>query len=1041
MRSSTRCNFIVLNYTLLAFIFLLYLPMGSAQTEWVIKADGTGDFTSFSSALANASVVNGDILKVEGTITEQGINVNKNLTIKGEGQGLSIVQANAARNTGTDRVFLVAANQTVTFEDLTIQHGHLGPGTTPVGNFYGAGIHCANGSNVSLMRVTVQNNDIRSDDGLTSPGGGGIYAGDNVTLYIEESLITNNYSHDRGGGIALGNSSIGDNIDCDIVNSTISNNIANLGENGADGGAIYTQIRNSSLDIIGSLLAGNQAGDDGGAIAMLGSLEGSSGSLINSTVTGNECGAGATRAQGGGINLNTRSFDIINSTIVNNTLLSRDNDIGDEEGAGLYYNDSFSPSINIINSIITNNTQHDGSSEDVFMEFNLTTNTRNLISTCTGDVTCPSFYLTSGANLENLADNGGPTMTHALMANSSAINEGTTGGSVPADDQRGYIRNVGAPDIGAYEFGASPPVAPEPEMLVEDADGTEIIDGDDSPSAAESTDFGTANIDGGSVVRTFTIKNTGGADLNLTGMPNAITISGSAAFMISAQAGSTTIPGPSGSITFEVTFDPNDNDCSTQTATVSIANNDSDENPYTFDVQGTPVDNIDPSITCPADITTNNDPGECYAQPLFSASGSDNCGFTLGYTQLSGTQFPVGTTTVTATATDGAGNTSTCTFDVTVNDTENPTAVCFNPTITFSGEAEIMLQPEQVWDEASSTDNCGPLSLVSITPDVITCDQSGSVVPVTVVIQDGEGNTGECTANVTVSGLPCGFTAPPDGINCAGGSQAAYDPNTDTYTVTSEGCYDPNYYSNSDSQGYVGTELCGDGEIIALVTQVDGNGFAGISMREDLTAGSKMLQLSIDGVMLTKRKLRQSTGGFAYNHQFQTQGKNWLRLTRTGSQFAAYHSFDGINWMAVIVVNIAMTNCIEIGLFTENNMPTGSVTGTFENVEIKGGMTTLSTPGAQPGAEQAVNLAREVSIYPNPAEDIIDIQLAPFADQKVQITVYNILGQPVKQKQVQRVENHTERMNVHDLRPGTYLVEIGNADDKVVVKKLVVARQ
>ena len=377
---------------------------------------------------------------------------------------------------------------------------------------------------------------------------------------------------------------------------------------------------------------------------------------------------------------------------------------------------------------------------------------------------------------------------------------------------------------------------------------------------------------------------------------------------------------------------------------------------------------------------------------------------------------------------------------VTVEDNEDPIAVCFNPTVTFNGEEEIMLEPEQVWDEESSSDNCGPLSFVSMTPEVVTCDQLGSVIPVTVVIQDGAGNLDECTANVTVAGLPCGFTAPPDGINCADGNEAAYDPNTGTYTITSEGCYDPNYYSNSDSHGYVGTELCGDGEIIAQVTQVNGNGFAGISMREDLTAGSKMLQLSIDGVMLTKRELRQSTGGFAFNHQFQTQGRNWLRLTRTGSQFAAYHSLNGVNWMPVIIVNISMTNCIEIGLFTENNMPTGSVTGTFENVSITGGMATLSNPGKQPGSEHAVNLAREVTIYPNPAESIIDIQLAPFVDQEVQITVYNILGQPVKQKQVQRVENQTERMNVHDLRPGTYLVEVGNADDKVV-KKLVISRK
>ncbi|MBK7130184.1 MAG: HYR domain-containing protein [Crocinitomicaceae bacterium] len=81
-------------------------------------------------------------------------------------------------------------------------------------------------------------------------------------------------------------------------------------------------------------------------------------------------------------------------------------------------------------------------------------------------------------------------------------------------------------------------------------------------------------------------------------------------------------------------------------------------------------------IVCPADITQSNDLNVCgatitYATPV----GTDNCAgpltaLTAG--QASGTVFPIGTTTVTYEVTDASTNTNTCSFDVTVNDTQNP---------------------------------------------------------------------------------------------------------------------------------------------------------------------------------------------------------------------------------------------------------------------------------------------------------------------------------------------------------------------------------
>ena len=87
----------------------------------------------------------------------------------------------------------------------------------------------------------------------------------------------------------------------------------------------------------------------------------------------------------------------------------------------------------------------------------------------------------------------------------------------------------------------------------------------------------------------------------------------------------------------------------------------------------TVVDDTDPVITCPGNITVGNDAGNCDAVVNPGVTATDNCSATVSTDAPAGNVFPVGTTTVTATATDASNNTASCSFTVTVNDVEAPT--------------------------------------------------------------------------------------------------------------------------------------------------------------------------------------------------------------------------------------------------------------------------------------------------------------------------------------------------------------------------------
>src|SRR5204863_9598184 len=98
---------------------------------------------------------------------------------------------------------------------------------------------------------------------------------------------------------------------------------------------------------------------------------------------------------------------------------------------------------------------------------------------------------------------------------------------------------------------------------------------------------------------------------------------------------------------------------------------------WSFNV--TVTDTQAPTVTCPANITKPNDPGQCTAVVTYATpTASDNCPgvSAVTCTPASGSTFPKGTTTVSCSATDASGNSGSCGLSVTVTDTQAPTIAC-----------------------------------------------------------------------------------------------------------------------------------------------------------------------------------------------------------------------------------------------------------------------------------------------------------------------------------------------------------------------------
>jgi hypothetical protein len=106
----------------------------------------------------------------------------------------------------------------------------------------------------------------------------------------------------------------------------------------------------------------------------------------------------------------------------------------------------------------------------------------------------------------------------------------------------------------------------------------------DIPSGTGSYDFGNETSGSSSSPVSFTIESLGDLSLHLIGTP-IVSISGSDASMFSIVQPAKTLIVTGQTVSFTITFSPNSTGI--KMATISIANDDTDENPYTFNITGT----------------------------------------------------------------------------------------------------------------------------------------------------------------------------------------------------------------------------------------------------------------------------------------------------------------------------------------------------------------------------------------------------------------------------------------------------------------------
>ncbi len=431
----------------------------SDGTLTIVDTTLEGSQTEGQHAEGGAIFVDGGEL----TLTRSHVIGNRTLGDRAGGGGISVIRGRVQLADSTVAINSTAGSGAVgggirAFMTAVHGTGIIVSGNQTTSSLAQGGAIFAEHESVTLADSTLSGNSTRGSGG----SGGAIYVhyGD---LTISHSSLAGNSTYGASGGAVVAR----------YGTTTVVHSIFHGNESHGRGGALY-QL-GGTLSISASEFSDNATlGDFASGGAVYAATSSSDLKLDNSTFSSNR--TSGRLAHGGGLYLVAEVLDLQSVSIVGNSALMG-------IGGGVYVPSEqlLVPLINLRNTIIAGNLD-DGTAPDllpdpdrpVAIEYSLI-----------GDTTGSGINSESGSgNLLNvdphlgpLADNGGDTLTHALLPGSPAMGAGDPTamageGGVPPYDQRGepFARvSGGRIDLGAYEY----------QVSAADFDGDGIVGGDD----------------------------------------------------------------------------------------------------------------------------------------------------------------------------------------------------------------------------------------------------------------------------------------------------------------------------------------------------------------------------------------------------------------------------------------------------------------------------------------------------------------------------------------------------------------------------------
>jgi len=480
-----------------------------------------------------------------------------------------------------------------------------------------------------------------------------------------------------------------------------------------------------------------------------------------------------------------------------------------------------------------------------------------------------------------------------------------------------------------------------------------------------------------------------------------------------------------------------------QTVTLSASDGHGNMGSCTFIV--TLKDAAKPVITCPANSTLAVDAncsGTVGAWSLLSKT--DNC---AAPSDIAESQSPASSTvwsghntaqTVTLTASDGNGNTQTCTFTVTLKDIIPPAITCpANSTVAADANCHGTVGN---WSLASKTDNCaasGSITTSQSPTGNAALNSHNDVRTVTLTANDGNGNTASCTVTITLKDVtPPMLSCPADrtvnlNVNC----QASL-ANYISLSTTSDNCTATNAIVRTQSPG-TGTVINGIGVTVMTLTATDAVGNVATCTFNVTRADVILPSITCPAI----QTLELGTGCQATLPNYSALSTATDNCTPSGSILKAQ-----TNPLPGVVISSPGTTVVVLRA-TDASGKTKTCTFNVSRVDNLAPFCGSSPQGN--GQSQAVmtnhrptNLlqAYQLELFPNPATSEINVSVTGNAPEGSVFEITDIMGKIIQRTDIEPLPGELIQFDLAVLPSGVYLLKWSAGGQVLAGKTFVVVR-
>ena len=510
-------------------------------------------------------------------------------------------------------------------------------------------------------------------------------------------------------------------------------------------------------------------------------------------------------------------------------------------------------------------------------------------------------------------------------------------------------------------------------------------------------------------------------------------------------------------------------------------------------------DTIKPTIyNCPANITKETPSGEAIVT-WKTPSAIDNCGVTtLTVSQQSGSAFPIGTTTVVYTATDSKGNQSKCSFTVIVKQVITP---CSNDTIapifvncpTDVSVSTASLTAIAQWTAPTATDNCS-------TPSVYSNFKAGASFPIgTTAVSysaaDPSHNVKFCNFNVIVTKRPLVIDSTKCYVLVARSSKKAVSIANNS-TVAAADAVQWTYAGGLNQKWKISIADSNSVNLTAKHSNLNLDTRWGAT-----TNGARLMQWGKNTTLTQKWQLVALTDGYfkvinkASGRALSVNGGSTSQADGTLLVQLDYAAQNSQQWSIEEVAcvsttpnaNFSTNDVLEVEAKPEFNrarIDFGDNTGykndyyeveklnnkssEFERLAIVNNTNFDNQTAYQSVYDSAPNEGdnfyrvkvvyldslskmstvkklsfnglEAIKVFPNPANDYVEIDLSKFNNETVGVYLYNAFGQKVAFQNIQKGKAPIINFDISDQQSGSYWVRVTAQGKRDVMKKVQIVR-